>query len=402
MTNNNVIAFPIDRIKNKNAENPSASAPANRPAGPATFDTTQYLPNGSTAKLIETGSGVFQIAHCLNEFIYKAADSKVEVYVLACLFRYTLGFRRSYCRAALSFIETWTGLCSSSVRRALEGLEARGIIRQVEAGTLQQDAALYEIPVIQAYLLFLASKTSKPPVPENPDPANDQTKQPESQEKPEPNSAQNEHSSEQIEQSSEQNRQSTPLNLSTKKLKHTNKTLNKDLNTHTQLQKTGSEYLDYYFVNLKPKTKRVREWRHFQSLKDDYSLQDIADCVRSLIENGTPGKGEPCHSPMAFLSCSMDIVLARVMAEREKITRKEEREHAEEDRKAKEAQKEAEEEAAFGRAVKAFKEAFPTKALQDAELDRFHSSFPFYSRNSFGLRSAAISAWYAAQNKNSN
>jgi hypothetical protein len=177
--------------------------------------------------LLETGKGVHHVPHKIFEFIFKAATSKVEILVFGCLVRYTLGFHRSQCEASLTFISEWTGLAVPGVRRGLDGLIEKRLIKLISIGNCTRVSSIYE--------------------------------------------------------------QSTIVKLGIKK-----ETINKNLNKTLSLGE-HSKYIENYFFNIRSQSKKQREMKHFESFKNSYSLEDISDAVKVLIEKGVPGSWEPCH-----------------------------------------------------------------------------------------------------------
>ncbi len=388
------VSAEVSSIETKTLQN-SKSVPS--PVGDQTFELRSYIPKEKNVVLLESAKGTFQIPHRIFEFLFKAPETKSELIVLACLLRYTLGFHRSSCEASITFIIEWTGLCKSMVRSGLAGLLSKELIKLSAAGTKNQDSAIYEVPFVKAYLDSL--KTSKElehvsdnPKTENPTTiATGQTEQKSAKEGA--NQAQNcarmEHTSEQI-------RHSTVLDLGTKK-ENTNTTLNKK---HT-LQSL-SEKLAKYFDELKPKAKRERELKNFESLSESYDLGDIEDSVTYLLDRGLPGSGEKCHSPMGFLACCMDSVLQIVQKEREQIEKKHTAKTYLEDRKRFEAELAVEEERQFQKNKEAFFRAFPSSESQNEYLKQIAKKYPFYREGSDGLLSAGISMWASSQNNKNN
>lgn len=345
MTQNNVIPFPVRRIESSQPE-----------AG--VFNIQNYLPGGKQTQLIEVSKGTHQIPHKIFEFMIKVTESRAEMAVFACLMRYTLGFHRSTCEASHSFIAQWTGLPLSSVRRGLESLLKARLIVTTEEGVSFKESTVYQVPLIRDYL-----------------------------EKPDSKQAQY---SAQNEQSSVQSEHSTMPKLSTKK---ENTNITKEITTLTP--HALPEYLKNYLSTLKPEQKRKREQKHFETLKNDYNVEDIAEAVKLLIEEGVPGTGDKCHSPFGFLACSMESVLSLINSRRDKSQKKEMKGQveAEAEKKLLEAQKEREENARIEANRTLFEKTFPTAEQQESIFSSFSSRYPFFKKGSYALKASAINEW---------
>ena len=142
----------------------------------------------------------------------------------------------------------------------------------------------------------------------------------------------------------------------------------KNLRTPT-LSPEIPENLRDYFSELKPQRKREGEWQAFRELLQDYSKQDIADCLEYLTNFGIPGSGETCHSPMLYLAEAIPQVLGQVSRIRQRSeTRKKQ---AEEGRRK--AEEEAAEDRLFQQAKELFIQKFPTESEQITFVDEYVS-----------------------------
>ena len=137
----------------------------------------------------------------------------------------------------------------------------------------------------------------------------------------------------------------------------------------------------------------MKEQKHFQSIKTDYSLSAINDCLRLVCEEGIPGSNAKCHSPMAFLACSIGNVLRIVEERRLKIQRKESLLQAEQQKQLQKQKQEAEEESRLEEYRKLFERAFPEPQQRETFFREFATQFPFFKSNSIALQNAAISSW---------
>jgi hypothetical protein len=155
--------------------------------------------------------------------------------------------------------------------------------------------------------------------------------------------------------------------------------------------------LEDYFANIKLRTKRERELKHFQMLSKDYSHPDIADCLLYVQKYGLPGSGVRCHAPMGFLASSMDVVLLCVLEERQKEQQRRESERLADLRKTREAEEKAAFEAKFNHIKHLFIEAFPSKEEREEQYDTFAELNPVHEKGSYALKSATVLHWFSQQ-----
>jgi hypothetical protein len=163
-----------------------------------------------------------------------------------------------------------------------------------------------------------------------------------------------------------------------------------------------SEPLRSYFASVRPKGKRETEWEAFEGLKADYTEAQISECLLHVRERGVLGSGDPCHSPMAYLSRAMAEVMAKVGQEREKRERADAtaRAAAEAERARMEQEKREADEADAG--LRAFETAFPDASEREATILRYAAGFPFLSPTNPITTSLAIGAWWAETHHVSN
>ena len=67
-----------------------------------------------------------------------------------------------------------------------------------------------------------------------------------------------------------------------------------------------------YLESIKPPRKRESEQACYFQLNLAYKADEITEALRFVRERGVPSSGEPCHSPMAFLTRAMSEVLAEI------------------------------------------------------------------------------------------
>ncbi|MGE4232039.1 MAG: hypothetical protein AB7F43_01805 [Bacteriovoracia bacterium] len=279
------------------------------------FDVWQFVPKGREVELVEK-DGNFHIPHKIYEFVHKVIETKMEILVFDCLLRYSLGFHRPTVKASQSFMSKWTGIAPPNIRKALKSLLEQGFIKLVSEGTAEHNSALYELPIVKAYLEY--EKTI-----------------------------------------SDKNDLRTEINsISNKEIinKNRNKTLPQEI----------SEYVRNYFSSQMANAKRESEFKDFLEISKQYPAQDVSDCLKLVVEKGILKTGEHCHSPFRYLLKAMQDVLAEVQKQRRiqqsKII---ERQLEIENRRQQEAQEAADTELEKA-AIVAFERAFNTVEEQNA------------------------------------
>ncbi len=167
---------------------------------------------------------------------------------------------------------------------------------------------------------------------------------------------------------------------------NTNKYTNNSLSTPA---------LDNYFASLKPEKKREREFREYQELQKDFSPSRIETAFTHLSENGIPGSGEQCHSPMAFLSNAIGAVL--VLADEQAVAQRRRLEAQEAALRARSAEALAaiEEDREFAEKEKAFLAAFSGDEERASFISDVARRFPLLKADGPVVRNLAISEWFA-------
>jgi hypothetical protein len=115
----------------------------------------------------------------------------------------------------------------------------------------------------------------------------------------------------------------------------------------------------------------------FQELCEDYSSEDIVDCLTIVLKRGVGSAGQPCHSPMAFLSKAMDSVFVEVEETRKRSRAREDRDQREADAKRLQTEKDAQEAADWAVKESAFIAAFPSTSEQTEILAQLCANLPF-------------------------
>lgn len=151
-----------------------------------------------------------------------------------------------------------------------------------------------------------------------------------------------------------------------------------------------------YFAELRPERKRETEWSEFETLRKDFSDTDISTCFDYLAQKGTPPSGEPCHSPMAYLSKAINQVLTEAQALRMQEIQKAEHCAAQETRVRKELEKREHEDREWEHMSAAFDAAFSNESHKQQVISEFLlKSGLGFRPGSEAARSLAISAWWA-------
>ena len=156
-----------------------------------------------------------------------------------------------------------------------------------------------------------------------------------------------------------------------------------------------SKLLEDYLASIKPSKKRESEAASLKSLLGDYAIHDVETALASLIESGTPGSGEPSHSPMSYLSHAMEQVLGEVRGKASKAQERESRAQAVETAEARRLAQEQREAQAEALREKAYFEAFPTDELRQAWIEKISLEYPALRGCGNALKSLAITAWYS-------
>lgn len=356
MTTSKIIPFPKTPTARQTPIEHTGSS-SSTPSTP--LPLYSYWPKSQPQKpFAEKGRGVQHIPHTLFEFMVKATNSRTELAVLCCLIRFTLGFHRAQCQVSYSFIALWTGLSVASVRRGISDLVQNGLV--VGVSQASGISTTYEVPIVKAHLSsqnFSSELNSLDPAPPCPQEAHHPAGYRQTSVPPPGNKKEN---------------------------------IKKKLKT---LSPNGEKVISEYLSNLKPEQKKLRERSHFESLKKAYPVDEIALSVAFLLKNGLPGSKELCHSPMAFLSFSMDRVLGIARSEQQRLAAKLIRDESAEQQRAEAQKQRLEEDEWFERAKARFETEFPTPESERTYLSGVAIRFPFFSKNSVALRNAAISQW---------
>lgn len=328
------------------------------------FDVSKFVPKGVKVEFTEKGGSLF-IAHTINEFAIKVLRRKTDLVVFQCMLRFTLGFRRPVCKLSYTFISKWTGIKPPNIRRGISNLLDMELIKiAIPHSSKSLTATIYEVPMVREYLAWLKKKESKkqdllsnciPPT--------------------------NQSDNEPI------------INAITKKENPKEK-----LETHSQQQSLPHK-IEAYFSELKPHSKRVGEEHFFNQLLMDYKPQDIADALDWVQEKGTVDSNEPVHSPMKYLSYTIETVLRTTREQQERRERADTAKREAEEKIAREERKRKEEAELYRKAIGEFE----SKLTEDEQNDYLNS---YYQENYGGnsmipkgmVREFAVREWYRKEN----
>lgn len=345
----------IDLCSFRPASNKTSAPDAHR-----FFDVTKFVPRGVKVQFTEKGGSLF-IAHTINEFAIKVLRRKVDLVIFQCMLRFTLGFRRPVCKLSYSFISKWTGIQIPNVRKGVLNLIEMELVKiAIPHSSKSLTATIYEVPMVREYLAWLKKKEAKKTdLLANCSPPNEQ-----SDYRPISNSI-------------------------TKKEKQ-----KENFETHTQQQSLPHK-IEIYFSELKPHSKRVGEEYFFNQLLIDYKSQDIADALDWVQKKGTVDSNEPVHSPMKYLSYTIETVLKTIREQRKSKERAEVAKREAEEKLSREERRRKEEAELYRKATGEFE----SKLTGDEQNDYLNN---YYQENYGGnsmiprsmVREFAVREWY--------
>jgi hypothetical protein len=164
--------------------------------------------------------------------------------------------------------------------------------------------------------------------------------------------------------------------------------------------KTESAVILNYLEELKSVRKRESEKKAFEELQDFHPVESIEKALNYILKNGTPPKGDSCHSPMAFLAVAINDVL-RVLQKQDEDSQRRQQKQAQRqaslealtDKQNQEADadRQADEEAAL--LEEDFSKIFPSEHQQQEELLKYTNLFPMMNPRGPVFRKLAIAAW---------
>lgn len=154
-----------------------------------------------------------------------------------------------------------------------------------------------------------------------------------------------------------------------------------------------------YFEQLKPARKAESELQAFWELRAEYCEVDLALCLEHLLQRGVPGSGDPCHSPMAYLSRAIGQIIRDAKAAQEQRQALEVKVQTKLKREQEHAATEVQEEMEFLRREASFVAAFPSQEAQRVEIARYLERYPYFNSDGFMSRRLAIHAWWNANGR---
>jgi len=352
----------------------------NDPDSPVTGSTADMVksePSGNEvtdAQAQVTGRAPFTaVPNFLLRDLGRFADP-IDFMIYLHLFTYSHGFGRKEANMSIGQLERFTGVARNTVRRSLERLTAQGLLRCVGEYEHARMSRRYRVSIPDPVRNEPCSDLTGGRSNLNPVTGSKSAPYKESIHKENPKNS--------LSQNAVANSVSADPSA-------------------TANARELPEKLENYLAALKPERKRQSEHTALCELLGDFAAHDIAAALTLVVERGTPGSGEPVHSPLAFLaSGGITRVLAMVREERSK------REQAEARKRAEAAELErkraddvaAEREAAIREA--AFLAAFQTADEQQAAIAQYRGRFPGLSSTGPVMRAFAIDAWWAESKNN--
>jgi hypothetical protein len=164
--------------------------------------------------------------------------------------------------------------------------------------------------------------------------------------------------------------------------------------------KIESDTIQNYFEGIKSVRKLESEKQAFLEIQSLHPIESIDKGLAYVLKNGTPPKGEPCHSPMAFLAKAINDVLTVANKQEEEAQRRQNnvrlRQATIDSLKEKEltqaaSDQEAEEQSAIQE--QAFIKKFPSENEQSEALLKYCHLFPMMNPRGQIYRKLAIAAW---------
>jgi phage replication O-like protein O len=334
---------------------------------------SKSAPNASSRQAIEQDSSVVLEARASaglekgytrlpNTVLMKMAHgdlTRSEIKILLLIARFTISFQRKLAPLSKTVLERQSGLRGAAVLEALSGLVSKQLIIKEQGDQHRPNMLGLVLPSDWDQLVG----TSETPV------AKSTLVQKQTQAQ---NKAEVTNTVPVANQTLGEVEKTTPAPVgNTSPFKDTKIYSNK--NSHSPLP----ELLQKYFDELKPAKKRESELKAFQELCEDYSSEDIVDCLTIVLKRGVGSAGQPCHSPMAFLSKAMDSVFVEVEETRKRSRAREDRDQREADAKRLQTEKDAQEAADWAVKESAFIAAFPSTSEQTEILAQLCANLPF-------------------------
>jgi len=331
------------------------------------FDVEIYLPPGVQVEFVEKGTGALFTPHRINEFSIKVVKHKVALIVFQCILRYSLGYNRPTARLSNTFIAKWAGLHTPNVRKGLKELKQMGLIQVVVQGSYSK-ITVYDVPIIRGYLDWKNQKDG---------------------------GSKQSHPNDQI--GSFQSPVRIETNLQVDSFRSlTNKNTKKK--TNTTLRTELPFKLQDYISTLKPHRQRVDEEYFLNQLIKDYQPDQIEEAFDYVRGHGTVDTQEPVHSPLKYLSYTIETVLSEIKTKKDKLRRAEQlRRETEEKQRREEVQKQRD-----AQELRQALDKFESSLSEDEQNTYLNSYYTQnFGSNSFMpknlIKRIAVKDWYQRQ-----
>jgi hypothetical protein len=337
-------------------------------------------------KGVESGlvRGYTRVPNSLLMRMVSGECSKHEIQILLFVVRMTVSFRRALAPISKSVVEKFTGIRGSGVLHALAALESAGLIKRIPGNERQPSRVGLQLDPDWDWLQTESEQSS-------------------SVSRSASNLGRKTTQGSFLSQGSNQSRdvfvprdRIDPVSPG-----GINPTRNYIIQNNKNSLSQVSEKLRAYIDEVTPKRKRESEIKALQELQNDFSDEDIAECLNLVRERGI-GRGEGegnevCHSPMAYLAKAMKETLAKVNAVREKEKLRLARVQQEAEQSLQKAEEEAREKQEFEIKERAFNRAFLSGDRQQEVISELCRGMPF-SRHSVAARLFSIGKWWDSLN----
>jgi hypothetical protein len=313
--------------------------------------------------------GFTRLPNCILMRLANGDFTRNEIKVALLISRFTISYQRKLAPLSKAVLERRTGLRGPAILEALSGLTSKGLVEKIQGDQNKPNMLGLIIP----------ASWEDPSVPEK----------------------------------RTQVQIATPVGTATSVAKVTpagvekptlapvgNPTLFKDIKIDLKKNSLSElpESIRKYFAELKPQKKRESEWKEFETLLKDYSIQQISDSLELLEIKGTGGEGEsfrPCHSPMAYLSKAISQILNQAAQLREQKRGSEDRQRREAEALMLRQERDFQEEQLGAQRNAEFLDAFPEPDEQKKAILEFLLDLPGINPDGPVARQLAIGNWWS-------
>jgi hypothetical protein len=224
---------------------------------------SEFAQNEAAQPEVPRLSGYFRLSHALfgDAAVRRLSGDSFRLFLWMSCQAWRFPDSDGTLRASVSFIELGTGISHATISRCLRQLKAEGLVSLVQTDFKRGN-------------LWKVSRVAQSELPQS-------------------------------ESAPSSNRENTCLKTS-KEVPHFEgqpRTFKNSQETKNSLSVSiANELLREYFAAIAEPRKRKSEMKAFQELLGAYSEADILMAMRHVQAHGIGERGEPCHSPMAFLA----------------------------------------------------------------------------------------------------